>query len=395
MRGTDDPVVMNSSLLRLCFVSHRFRRNDGQGRVNYEVVKEALTRGMRVTVLATDCAPELAEHPLCRFVPVGTDRAPTELVRNLIFAFESTRWLKRHAAEFDIIQANGFVTWQRADVVAAHFIHSAWAKNRWYPFRSLKPYDLYQRTYTKLNARWEQTAFTRAKLVIAVSGGLVADLVAMGVPGERIRIVMNGVDTDQFAPGPANRAHFGLPLDGSMGLFIGDIRTSRKNLETVLKALCDVPTLRLAVAGPTAGSPYPSMARDLGIDDRVHFLGKVTEVPSLMRSVDLFIFPSRYEAHPLVLLEAMASGVPSVVSNTFGAEEFLGSGGIILSDPNDAQALSVKLLELLEDPALRNRMGVAARRQAEQMQWSHMAARYMEIYREIAAENFTQAPQKT
>jgi glycosyltransferase involved in cell wall biosynthesis len=385
---------MNSVSLRLCFVSHRFRRNDGQGRVNYEVVKAALACGMQVTVLAIDCAPELAEHPLCRFIPIGTDRAPTELLRNLIFAFGSARWLKQHSAEFDIIQANGFVTWERADVVAAHFIHSAWAKNRWYPFGLLKPYDLYQRLYTTLNSRWEKSTFIRAERVIAVSATLVPDLRALGVAGERIQVVMNGVDTDQFAPGPADRAHFGLPLEGLMGLFIGDIRTSRKNLETVLKALRKVPTLILVVAGSTDGSPYPAMARDFGIANRVHFLGKVTEVPKLMRSVDLFIFPSRYEAHPLVLLEAMASGLPSVVSNTFGAEEFLGSGGIILRDPNDAEALSTELQKLLNDSVLRNRMGSAARWQAERMQWPQMAARYLGIYRELAAQHPAETPQK-
>jgi glycosyltransferase involved in cell wall biosynthesis len=353
-----------------------------------------LATGMRVTVLAIDCAPELAQHPRCRFIPIGTDRAPTELVRNLIFAFESARWLKQHATEFDIIQANGFVTWERADVVAAHFIHSAWSKNRWYPFRSLKPYDLYQRLYTRLNSRWEKTAFTRGKLVIAVSGTLVPDLRAMGVAGERIRVVMNGVDTEQFAPGHADREHFGLPLRGPIALFIGDIRTSRKNLETVLEALRNVPTLRLVVAGSTYRSPYPAMAQKLGVADRVQFLGKVTEVPKLMRSVDLFVFPSRYEAHPLVLLEAMASALPSVVSNTFGAEEFLGSGGIILNDPNDAAALSNELQKLLANAALRYRMGSAARQQAERMQWSQMAKRYLEIYRELATQTSAEVQQK-
>jgi glycosyltransferase involved in cell wall biosynthesis len=380
---------MESNLVRLAFVSHRFQKNDGQGRVNYEVVKAALECGLQVTVLAIDCARELANHPLCRFVKIGTERAPTELVRNLIFAFESARWLKRHASEFDILQANGFVTWQRADVVAAHFIHSAWAKNRWYPFRSLQPYELYQRLYTALNSRWEKVAFAGARRVIAVSRTLVPELRAMGVREECIRVVMNGVDTDQFSPGLSDRSHFGLPLESPMALFIGDIRTPRKNLDTVLRALTTVPELELVVAGSTHGSPYPDMARELGVADRVHFLGKVTEVPLLMRSVDVFVFPSHYEAHPLVLLEAMASGLPSVVSNTFGAEEFLGAGGLVLNNPDDAGALSAELQRLLVDRAEMRRMGSVARGQAERMQWFQMAARYLDIYRELAAEMST------
>jgi glycosyltransferase involved in cell wall biosynthesis len=90
----------------------------------------------------------------------------------------------------------------------------------------------------------------------------------------------------------------------------------------------------------------------------------------------------------------MASGLPSVVSNTFGAEEFLGSGGIILNDPNDADALSMELKEILHGSALRNRMGSAAREQAERMQWSQMAARYLDIYRELAAQASAEALQK-
>jgi glycosyltransferase involved in cell wall biosynthesis len=99
-----------------------------------------------------------------------------------------------------------------------------------------------------------------------------------------------------------------------------------------------------------------------------------------MRSVDVFVFPSRYEAHPLVLLEAMASGLASVVSGTFGAADFLGEGGIIVQDPNDADALAAAMHALASDPARRTVMGAAGRERALAMQWSAMAARYMEIF---------------
>jgi hypothetical protein len=171
---------------RLAFISHRFQQNDGQGRVNYEVVKAALGRGHHVTILATSCAEDLAGHSMARFVQIGNDSLPTELLRNLVFAQGSARWLRENRHEIDLVQANGFVTWESCDVVAAHFVHAAWAKSSWYPFRSLKPYSLYQRLYTALNCGWEKQAFQRARRVIAVSKLLVNELAAIGVSIENI-----------------------------------------------------------------------------------------------------------------------------------------------------------------------------------------------------------------
>ena len=71
-------------------------------------------------------------------------------------------------------------------------------RSRWYPFRDLRPYSLYQRLYTVLNTRWDKDAFTRAKRVIAVARPLVHELVDMGVRAAVIDVVWNGVDTRQF-----------------------------------------------------------------------------------------------------------------------------------------------------------------------------------------------------
>jgi glycosyltransferase involved in cell wall biosynthesis len=365
---------------RLGFISHRFQQNDGQGRVNYEVAKAALARGHHVTILATSCAQDLATHPRARFVQIGNDNLPSELLRNLVFARGSARWLRRHRQELDLVQANGFVTWEPCDVVAAHFVHSAWAQSSWYPFRSLRPYSLYQRLYTTLNCGWEREAFTRAGRVIAVSKLLVQELAAIGVATENIDVVWNGVDTEQFHPGEPSRASFCLPLEVPLGLFVGDIRTPRKNLDTVLRAMQSVPAMALAVAGAVERSPYPAMARELGLEGRVHFLGKVSAMPALMRSADFFVFPSRYEAHPLVLLEAMASGLASIVSGTFGAADFMGEGGLIVQDPNDVEGLSAAMTKLASDLDRRKALGAAGRERALEMQWSVMADRYLTIF---------------
>jgi glycosyltransferase involved in cell wall biosynthesis len=375
-----------SKPIRLAILSHRFQRNDGQGRVNFEVANAALQSCYDVTIVATTCSEELSSHPRCCFVRIGSEQLPTELLRNLVYAQGSARWLRAHRHEFDIVKANGFVTWEPCDVVAAHFIHAAWGRSRWYPFRNLRPYSLYQRLYTVLNTRWEKAAFTRAKRVIAVARPLVHELVDIGVRADRIDVVWNGVDTRQFHPGESHREFFRLPPETTLALFVGDIRTPRKNLDTVLRAMRQVPDLSLVVAGAVERSPYPALARELGVNQRVHFLGQVETIDLLMRSVDMFVLPSRYEAHPLVLLEAMASGLPSIVSGTFGAGEFIGGGGFILNDPDDDQGLAAYMGTLAADPALRSSMGAAGRRRALEMQWSKTAGQYLRIFEDFVKQ---------
>src|SRR5260370_25449043 len=108
-----------------------------------------------------------------------------------------------------------------------------------------------------------------------------------------------------------------------MAIFAGDLKTSRKNLDTVLNAIRMLPSVHLAVAGGVDGSPYLALAERLGVPDRVHFLGRVSAMPLLMKSADCFIFPSRYDPLGLVILEAMATGLPVITSASAGGARLL------------------------------------------------------------------------
>ena len=370
--------------MRLAILTHKVDRLDGQGRVNYEIARAALDQGHSVTVFAEFCSADIAKHPRGKFVQARRRALPTQMLRNLYYAWKCARWLKKHRSDFDIVQANGFVTWAPADIVAVHFVHSAWLRNPWYPFHwsSLNPYALYQRALTTMNGYFERKAFREARLLIAVSRFTASEVASLGIPQSKLRVVYNGVDTDEFSPGPALRGELGLPETAPLALFVGDIRTARKNLETVLKALQSIEGLHLVVAGAVAESPYPALAAELGVSARVHFIGKTSRIASLMRSTDFFVFPSRYEAHPLVLMEAMASGLPVVVSGNFGAADYIREGGRILADPNDASGLAAIMAELIRRPDERKSMGEAARKTALAMQWSRTAEGYLEVYRE-------------
>ena len=111
----------------------------------------------------------------------------------------------------------------------------------------------------------------------------------------------------------------------------------RKNLDTVLQALVGASGVHLAVVGAREGSPYPALAERLGVADRVHFLGFRRDMAQIMQAVDIFVFPSRYEPFGIVVLEAMASGVPVILAATVGAAEVVTPDcGVVLPDPEDA-----------------------------------------------------------
>jgi glycosyltransferase involved in cell wall biosynthesis len=378
------PAGQSSPPLRLAMVSHRFQKNDGQGRVNYEVARAALRHGINLTLVAEHCAKELVQHPNARVVLLGPASAPTRLARNLVFASRSARWLRAHRHEFDLVQANGFVTWEPCDIVAAHFVHSSWMQSPHYPFkRSVKPYDLYQLSYTALNARWESRAFASARRVIAVSESVAEEVAMLGISRERVKVIYNGVDTEEFRPGPAERASFQLPEGVPIALFVGDIRTPRKNLGTLLQAVAQTPGLHLAVAGNANGSPAPGHARRLGIADRVHFLGATKRIPALMRSVDLFCFPSLYEPFGLVAVEAMAAGLPVVLSRNVGAVARLGQSSVIIEDPTNPIQIATILKELIAAPERLARMSDAVRNDSLALSWSQTAAAYLQTYSEL------------
>ncbi|MBN3882870.1 MAG: glycosyltransferase family 4 protein [Nostoc sp.] len=372
--------------MKLCIVTHKIKKGDGQGRVNYEVANEAIRRGHHLTLLASEVAPELEQNSQVNWIKIPVKGYPTEFVRNFIFAQKSADWLRKHRSDIDLVKVNGAINLAAADVNAVHFVHSSWLRSPVHISRNRRDlYGFYQWLFTAFNARWEKQAFQKAQVVVAVSEKVAQELVNIGVPRSRIRVIVNGVDLEEFTPGESNRQKLGLPENVTLALFAGDIRTPRKNLDTVLQALVQVPDLHLAVVGHIEDSPFPQLAASLGLSDRVHFLGFRRDIPEIMRSVDLFIFPSRYEACSLVLLEALSSGLPVITATaTGGAELVTPECGIVLTDSNDIDALAVAMMSLVSDFALMQQMSQAARSVAEQHSWTTMAQTYVDLFEELS-----------
>lgn len=373
--------------MRFCVVSFSVIKGDGQGRANYEIVSNAIHQGHQITLVSSKIAPELEQNQLVRWIPISVNSFPTNLLRNLIFSWKSASWLKKHRSQFDLIQVYGCVTSAVGDINTVQFVHSAWLKSSVHISKVQRNlYGLYQWIYTSLNAYWEKQAFASAKCVVAVSQSIKQELIDIGVSPEKIRVILNGVDSEEFVPGFVERKKLGLPENVTLAMFTGDIRTNRKNLDTVLKALVHVPDLHLVVVGNTQNSTYPKMSENLELSQRVHFLGYRLDVARIMQAVDMFVFPSRYEPFGMVVSEAMATGLPVITARTTGAAEIVTPEcGIVLSDSEDVPGLTKALQRLASNRDLREQMGKAGRAIAEQHSWKSKAESYLQLFEELIA----------
>ena len=383
----EKPIIQNEIIMKICIVTHNILKGDGQGRVNYEVAREAALRGHQVTLLASRIDEELLQIPQITWVPVSGNHLPTNLLKTMIFSWSAGRWIRKHHTEYDIIQGNGAATPPGScKFNAVHFVHNAWLKSPSHISKqTLGIYSFYQWLFSKLNAYWEISALRDVPCIISVSNKVKADLIDIGISEKQITTIINGVDLDEFKPRTeiSQMLHheLSLNLNTPLGLFAGDIRTNRKNLDSVLRAVLNVKDMHLVVIGETSKSPYPKMVDDLGLTDRIHFLGYRKDIARLMRGCDFFVFPSRYEACTLVLLEALASGLPAITAVSTGGSEIVESNcGIVLDDSEDISQLVEALGNMSEDLERTRSMSASARQVAEKYSWQVMANTYLHLF---------------
>jgi len=373
--------------MNLALVTHNVIAGDGQGRVNAELTRYLLSQDHQVTLVANQVDDALLDQG-AEWISIDTGSLgeAVDLVKVWRFKRKADRLLRRIGDRFDAILACGVVCSVPHTINAVHFAHGGWRRS---PYHASKVNPglngAYQWLFSVLNDRWERQTLAQAKRIVAVSQMVKDELIASGLPADNIEVIVNGVDGDEFHPGPANRSALNLPEDVPLGLFVGDIRSPIKNPDGVLHALADVPDAHLAIAGSLEGSSLPDLAHQLGLSERVHFLGFRRDIPELMRAADFFVLPSRRDSCPLVLLEALASGLPAIVSSNVGTADLVApDAGFVLASPDDHDTLARYLHRLAHDAARRKAMGQSARNVAKQHTWDRMAAQYYELIEEMA-----------
>lgn len=372
--------------MKFLITAHNLTKGDGQGRINLEIVKRAAQLGHTVTLVADKVEASLLSDRV-RLLPIHPRIQKPNLLKVNAFLRHSNRIVDAERANHEVIVGNGNSLTTAHHVNLCQFVNGAWGRSPVHVARLHRgPYAWYQRLYTTRNSIGEKRAYDATRFVVAPSTKIVSDLRSIGVSESKIRLIYNGVDLEEFKPGQADRTELALS-EGPLALFAGDIRTPRKNLDSVLKALAIVPGLRLAVVGSTKNSPFPAMSQSLGVAARVHFLDFRTDINQIMRACDFFVFPSRYEAGSLVILEALASGLPVITAASAGGAELVTSdAGFVLEDSEDVQGLSAAMVRLTNELGLRSAQSANARAIAEQHSWTHMADEYLALFEESRLE---------
>ncbi|MDP1681749.1 MAG: glycosyltransferase, exosortase A system-associated [Burkholderiales bacterium] len=253
----------------------------------------------------------------------------------------------------------------------------------------------------RLTRSLETYAFKNVDAITTICEGLRADIVARGIPSDKVTVIPNAVDIEKFsvggAPDEALKAQLGLSGARVLG-FIGSFY-AYEGLDLLLSAvprmLDQAPDVRvLLVGGGPQDDALKQQARKLGIADRVVFSGRVphSEVNRYYDLVDVLVYP-RHSMRltelvtPLKPLEAMAQGRLFVASDVGGHKELIRDGETgVLFKAGDAQSLADKVLGLLRSPEHWPALKQAGRRFVEEERnWTVSVARYQNVYQTVLA----------
>jgi glycosyltransferase involved in cell wall biosynthesis len=235
-------------------------------------------------------------------------------------------------------------------------------------------------------------SLSRADRLIGVNQHTRSDLAKhFDVDGRKVEVIYNGVEDvfrKKLSPEELERWRRDLGLERSYVLFVGNTAPKRKNLDTVIQAYArareiapfDAP---LVCIGERSGSEFKSRQRaaNLGVGDHVRLLGKVAPeaLPALYQGATLFLFPTLYEGFGMPVVEAMASGVAVITSNTSALKE-IAEGYAHLVDPLDVEGMANAIAHCMSDADHRNSLAKLGLRRAEDFRWSQTARKTLEIY---------------
>ncbi len=201
--------------------------------------------------------------------------------------------------------------------------------------------------------------------IIAVSSTVRDSLIAHGIDQQHIQVIYNSVDVETFS----KPHHLIEPLPHPKGtftfLYIGRL-IPQKNVEHLLRAFVEVEGAVLYIVGTGyLQEKLEALVAQLGIAHRVYFLGVRSDIPALMQACDCFVFPSLYEGFSLVLLEAMASQMPIIISDfAAGREVIVDNGNGIIAGPT-ATAFADACRCVMQDESLRHQIAKEARKTAQ------------------------------
>lgn len=347
---------------------------------------------------------------MTRFQPGGTERQMIELIRRLdpqrfrvhVACFHRDgAWLPRVAdraaavVEFPIrsfarpataAQLIAFARWCRRERIAVVQTCDLYANIFGLPGAALAAVPVRLGSRREINPDksaaqiWlQRQAYRCATKVVANSQAAQRALEQEGLAPESIAVIPNGVDLPSFAERSASRAVRTV-------VTVANLRPEKSH-ETLLASAAtlirEYPDLRFRIVGDgPRRAALERLARARGLEAHVEFLGHREDVPALLHQADAFVLPSRSEAFPNGVVEAMAAGLPVVASAVGGLLELVEDGrtGLLVA-PGDPDQLTAALRRLVQQPALAAALGSAARETVRRRYaFERMVAAFEDLY---------------
>ena len=379
--------------MKIAFVVERFDPVLGGVEVYARGLARALVaRGQDVHVFTSDpgpAEPGITVHPVRRTI--------IKPCRHYAFAHRAARAVPRH--EFDVV--HGFGRTIDVDFAQLHGgVHRVWMDQQLAAAESTAQRAALLVRHTlglnhKLNLRLEAEQFADPDIHVMAISRMTANqaMSVYGVTPDRVRVVYNGADIERFHPRCREqhrvemRRRLGL-RDEVVLIFVGH-NFKRKGLRTAIRALGLLrdarPAVRLVVVGSDAPGRFAEEARELGVEDSVHFAGRTREIEKFYAAADVFVFPTWYDPCAMVTLEALASGLPVITSTFNGSGEVITPGreGYVVA-PDDVAGLARSVRSLF-DPDVRAAAGRAARLVAEQHSTIRHVDEVMAYYENVVA----------
>jgi UDP-glucose:(heptosyl)LPS alpha-1,3-glucosyltransferase len=345
--------------MKIAYLVHDYHRCGGHSRYVAELA-ERFSQEHEVHVFANTFWTAPDSRVIFHKVPAWR---PNALALIFSFAFSSSRMIDD---TFDIVHDQGLCSFHK-NVITAHICNKAWAQSR-----PCAPWA--ERIFNSVISKLERWQYKRSKArIVAVSQRVSRDLMRCYRVQSRVDVIHHGVDAQAFRAGPC---------EGKVKtfLFVGDFR---KGVKACIRALSQLPTGTLRCVGSTPPGPYAAFAKELGVADRVEFSGPTRNIASQYRCADALLLPTPYDAFGMVVLEAMASGLPVIVSREAGAAELIqhGENGLILDRIDELPHL---MKQLQNDPALAAKLASRGRETALAHSWDEVARETMSIYRELS-----------
>jgi glycosyltransferase involved in cell wall biosynthesis len=325
------------------------------------LVPPLLERGVRTEILTRAMAGSPRTEPIPGSLVRRTPLAGESPLASVVYVVAALGHLLRRRSQIDVVHAHGALS-PATIALGGRLLGLPCLVT----VLGAGPHGDLARLDRKPLGRIRSRLLLRSAWFAALSAELREELLARGVAPERILVLPNGVDLDEYhPPTPAERdrlrLRLGLPAQGFVGTFVGRLHPV-KDVDTLLEAAARVPELTLLVVGDgPERARLEALSARLGIAARVRFLGQSSEVAEILRASDAFLLSTLGEGMSNALLEGMACGLPCLASRSVGgAAELLEPGRGMLLPDGDAQPWAAAIRRLVDEPGLGESIGTAA-----------------------------------